>query len=310
MSEKKISLLGARGYVGKEVLSLISLHPHLSIHCVYSSSKAGDLVEGYSKDPELKYSHLDASNFKAMEEDAYILALPNNEAQPYIDAIVEQNPKAFILDISSDYRFDDDWQYRIPELSPAIQRTKISNPGCYATAMQLMLAPIKDHIEGFAHCFGVSGYSGAGATPNPRNNLELLNDNVLAYSLISHIHESEVRHHMYDRVQFVPHVGQFFRGIILTGNFTLTQTLTREECFEAFKSFYTEHSLIEVQAEPPHLQQVVHTHKAIVGGFQVDAPIKRLTFCCVIDNLLKGAATQAVQNLNSAFGWDDNLGIS
>ena len=190
--------------------------------------------------------------------------------------------------------------------SPA---TKISNPGCYATAMQLMLAPLVDKLSGPVNFFGISGYSGAGASPNPRNDKELLSNNILAYSMINHLHEQEVKHQMYKEIFFTPHVAEFFRGIHMTGNIILTDSMSADDAKSVFQDFYTDNSLIKVQDPAPNLQQVRGTSFAVIGGFEADINSKRLTFCCTIDNLLKGAATQAVQNLNSAFGWDDNLGI-
>ena len=166
-----------------------------------------------------------------------------------------------------------------------------------------------DKISGPVNFFGISGYSGAGASPNPRNDKELLSNNILAYSMINHLHEQEVKHQMYKEIFFTPHVAEFFRGIHMTGNITLTDSMSADDAKSVFQDFYTDNSLIKVQDPAPNLQQVRGTSFAVIGGFEADINSKRLTFCCTIDNLLKGAATQAVQNLNSAFGWDDNLGI-
>ena len=302
-------MIGGRGYVGQEILDLLSCHDRISVTSVFSSSQAGELIKGYTKDSSLRYRDLSGETIDLGSEDAYILALPNNEASKYVEIILNHNPKAIIIDLSSDHRFDNSWQYRIPELSGPVSSSKISNPGCYATAMQLMLAPLKDQISGSVNFFGVSGFSGAGASPNPRNNTQLLEGNILAYSLIGHLHEQEVQQHSYKEILFTPHVGDFFRGIHMTGNFTLKDQTSAMNTLSNFSDFYDGKSLIRVQQHIPHLQQVRNTSQAIIGGFVIDEQTKRLTFCCVIDNLLKGAATQALQNLNSAFDWEDNLGI-
>jgi N-acetyl-gamma-glutamyl-phosphate reductase common form len=197
----------------------------------------------------------------------------------------------------------------VPELSETVQSTKISNPGCYASAMQFMLAPLKNILAGPVHLYGISGYSGAGATPNSRNDQEALQDSILPYSLVSHLHEKEVKAHSYPEILFTPHVGNFFRGIMMTGNFILSQSMSADEIYNLFVNHYQSEQLICIQPELPKLQDVQNTSNVIMGGFAVDQEINRLTFCCALDNLLKGAATQTVQNLNSAFGWDDNLGI-
>ena len=309
MDAKKIGLLGGRGYVGQEIFELVNNHPKLSITSVYSSSQAGQPAPGSTKDNPLSYLSMDLTNFELSNEDAYVLALPNDQSNIYVDKILEHNPDAILLDISSDHRFNAAWEYRLPELSEPVSSTKISNPGCYATAMQLMLAPLVDKISGPVNFFGISGYSGAGASPNPRNNEELLSSNILAYGMINHLHEQEVKHQMYKEIFFTPHVAEFFRGIHMTGNIILTDAMSADAAERAFQNFYTDMSLIKVQHPAPDLQQVRGTSFAVLGGFEADINSKRLTFCCTIDNLLKGAATQAIQNLNSAFGWDDNLGI-
>ena len=309
MNAKKIGLLGGRGYVGQEIFELVNHHPKLSITSAYSSSQAGQAVPGSTKDKPLRYLSMDLTSLELSNEDAYVLALPNDQSNSYVDKILEHNPDAILLDISSDHRFNAAWEYRLPELSKPISSTKISNPGCYATAMQLMLAPLIDKIRGPVNFFGISGYSGAGASPNPRNNVDLLSSNILAYTMINHLHEQEVKHQMYNEIFFTPHVAEFFRGIHMTGNIVLTDAMSADNAEGAFQNFYTDMPLIKVQKLPPDLQQVRGTSFAVIGGFEADVNTKRLTFCCTIDNLLKGAATQAVQNLNSAFGWDDNLGI-
>ena len=308
MELKKIGLLGGRGYVGQEIFKVLSQHDFLKITSVFSTSKSGYQVD-QTMDESLIYQDLATDKIKLSDEDAFILALPDNQSQPYIDLIHRHNSKAIIVDLSADNRFDDDWEYRVPELSKPKQSSRISNPGCYASAMQFMLAPLKNILDGPAHFFGISGYSGAGASPNNRNNLESLKDNILPYSLVSHLHEKEVQANCYPNVLFTPHVGNFFRGILMTGNFTLTSAISLEDITKIFNKYYENKALIFIQDNIPNMQTVQNTSKVIIGGFEFDEKINRLTFCCTLDNLLKGAATQAVQNLNSAFGWEDNFGI-
>jgi N-acetyl-gamma-glutamyl-phosphate reductase common form len=308
MDTKTIGLLGGRGYVGQEIIKLLVNHKYLNITSIFSSSKAGQSVP-LNVGNELLYQDLSLDKIVLSDEDAFILALPNNESQNYVDLIHRHNPQAIIVDLSADHRFDQAWEYRVPELSETVQSTKISNPGCYASAMQFMLAPLKNILAGPVHLYGISGYSGAGATPNSRNDQEALQDSILPYSLVSHLHEKEVKAHSYPEILFTPHVGNFFRGIMMTGNFILSQSMSADEIYNLFVNHYQSEQLICIQPELPKLQDVQNTSNVIMGGFAVDQEINRLTFCCALDNLLKGAATQTVQNLNSAFGWDDNLGI-
>tara|TARA_B100000700_G_scaffold242465_1_gene270062 strand:+ start:4199 stop:5128 length:930 start_codon:yes stop_codon:yes gene_type:complete len=308
MDYKKIGLLGGRGYVGQEIIELLNNHKYLNISSVFSSSKAGQSLH-INTGKDLLYQDLSIDKIDFSDEDAFILALPNNKSQDYIDLIDRHNPQAIIIDLSSDHRFDDAWQYRVPELSGKVQSVKISNPGCYASAMQFMLAPLKDFLIGSVNLYGISGFSGAGANSNSRNDQEALKDSVIPYSLVSHIHEKEVKAYSYPKILFTPHVANFFRGIMMTGNFFLSESMSSDEIYNLFVEYYESNQLIHIESEIPSLQDIQNTSYVRIGGFAIDPEINRLTFCCALDNLLKGAATQAIQNLNSAFGWEDNLGI-
>ena len=308
MEVKKVGLLGGRGYVGQEVVKLLAQHKHLNLSSVFSLTKAGQPLD-LNDDSELIYQDLSIENIVLADEDAFILALQNDESQKYVDLIFQHNSQAIVVDLSADHRFDEDWEYRVPELSEQALLNRISNPGCYASAMQFMLAPLLDILVGSVNLYGISGFSGAGASPNARNDQEALKDSVLPYALVSHLHEQEVKAHSYSDILFTPHVGNFFRGIMMTGNFILSEPMLPEEIYNLFLSYYNQKPLISIQQAVPNMQDVQNTSNVIIGGFEVDQEINRLTFCCALDNLLKGAATQAVQNLNSAFGWEDNLGI-
>ena len=305
---KKISIIGGRGFTGKELIKLIDFHPQFELSQAFSSSVAGEEIIINERKLKKTYVSLDETT-EFIEEDAVILALPNNEAAKWADKISKQNSQAIILDLSADFRFDDQWHYSIPELTQAIGGNKISNPGCYATAMQLMLAPINNLIDGEVNFFGISGYSGAGASPNDRNDPDKLKNNIIPYSLNNHIHEREVSFHMQREINFMPHVADFFRGILITGNFSLKSQFSSEETRNIFDDFYDDHSFIVIKEEFPSISEVINTPNAVIGGFNIDESKKRLSFCCSIDNLLKGAASQAIQNLNNVMNFDEKLGL-
>ena len=308
MTIKKIALLGGRGHVGQELLRLIASHEIFTISSVYSSSQAGKIVDDHLYG-NLLFQNLSLECIDLIDVDAYILALPNDQSEPYVELINTHNPDAKIIDISADHRFDGSWEYRIPELSQSHNNSRISNPGCYASAMQFMLAPINNKIVDTVNFFGISGYSGAGASLNARNNPQNLKNNIIPYSMISHLQEKEVQAHADVPVFFTPHVANFFRGILITGNFILSDKLSVKDVIELYDDFYHYKDLIQIQRTPPFISDVQNTSNVILGGFDIDFNFNRLTFCCVLDNLLKGAATQATQNLNSAFGLNDNHGI-
>jgi len=305
---KKISIIGGRGFTGQELIKLIDSHPQFELAQAFSSSVAGKEIMIDERKLKKTYASLD-ENTEFVEEDAIILALPNNEAAKWADKISKQNSQAIILDLSADHRFDGEWHYSVPELTQTIDGNKISNPGCYATAMQLMLAPINNMIDGEVNFFGISGYSGAGATPNDRNDPNKLKNNIIPYSFNNHIHEREVSFHMQREINFMPHVANFFRGILITGNFSLKNQCSSQETRNIFDDFYDEHSFIVIKEEFPSISEVINTPNAMIGGFNIDESKKRLSFCSSIDNLLKGAASQAIQNLNNAMNFDEKLGL-
>jgi len=305
---KKISIIGGRGFTGQEIIKLIESHPEFELAQAFSSSVAGEEIMIDEHKLKKNYASLN-ENTEFVEEDAFILALPNNKAAKWADKISKQNSQAIILDLSADHRFDGEWHYSVPELTQTIDGNKISNPGCYATAMQLMLAPINKMIDGEVNFFGISGYSGAGATPNDRNDPDKLKNNIIPYSLNNHIHEKEVSFHMQREINFMPHVAGFFRGILITGSFSLMSQYSSQEIRNIFDDFYGEHSFIVLKDEFPSISEVINTPNAMIGGFNIDGSKNRLSFCCAIDNLLKGAASQAIQNLNNAMNFDEKLGL-
>ena len=114
---------------------------------------------------------------------------------------------------------------------------------------------------------------------------------------------------MQREINFMPHVANFFRGILITGNFSLKSQCSLQETRNIFDDFYDEHSFIVIKEEFPSISEVINTPNAMIGGFNIDESKKRLSFCCSIDNLLKGAASQAIQNLNNAMNFDEKLGL-
>lgn len=292
-----ISMIGGRGYVGEELLRLIDDHPFFSVHRVISRSLAGRRVgEVY---PEICDGIVfeDASPAELAQDggDAWILALGNGEAAAWVD----QLPSGCgAIDLSADYRFDDTWTYGLPERfgTELIGARRVSNPGCYATAAQLTMLPLIDQIQGSPTVMGLSGYSGAGRRPSPRNDQKRLADNLLPYALVGHIHEKEISRQLGINVHFTPHVMSFFRGLSVTVDMSLSQPETSGAIMEQFENYYAGSPATQVVESIPEITEVRDTAQARVGGFGVDG--QRLVMVSVIDNLKKGAATQALQNLN------------
>jgi N-acetyl-gamma-glutamyl-phosphate reductase len=310
---RSVGIIGARGYVGSELIRLIAAHPQLELAFVSSREREGqklaDHEDGYTGD--LTYVSYGAEEAARQGVDALVLALPNGKAAPFVSGLDAVAPDTLVVDLSADYRFDDSWYYGLPELTRtkyAGQR-RISNPGCYATAMQLAVAPMLGEIEGPVQCFGVSGYSGAGTTPSDKNDPEKLRDNLMPYSLANHVHEREVTHQLGHAVEFMPHVAPHFRGLTITSNLHLRCEFTREEVVERYRQRYAGELLVRVVEEAPWVNHIANAHHVDVGGFTLTEDGKRLVVVSTEDNLLKGAATQALQNLNLAFGFPEVTGI-
>jgi N-acetyl-gamma-glutamyl-phosphate reductase len=241
-----------------------------------------------------------------------VLAVPNGVADQWARAIAAAHPDAVIVDLSADHRFDDEWEYGLPELNrESIAGARhIANPGCYATAGMLGLWPLRARLVGTPSLFGVSGYSGAGRTPSPRNDPQALRDNLVPYKLGGHVHELEVSRHLGYDVRFMPHVAAFFRGISMTISAELDTPTSPDELLSVYAAAYANEARIRVSADIPEVRQVVHTPNAHIGGFTVDArEPRRITLVSVLDNLSKGAASQALQNLNLALGLDERSGL-
>ena len=304
-----IAMIGGRGFVGQEIISILNDHPIFMLSKVFSKTAGGEVVEGYKKTSNLKYCLLDKSNLQLENVDIAIMALANDESESYINIIKKDYPNIIFIDLSSDHRLHKTWNYRVPELTTKKATKFISNPGCYASAIQFSLAPIKNLISGRVSSIGISGYSGAGASPNDKNNPVNLKNNIIPYSLTNHLHEQEVSKHCYEEISFSPHVGNFFRGILITSHIQLKTSQTNQEILETFVDFYKNSKLIEVLDDIPMINKVANTHKVLIGGISIDNSGVNLTVCCALDNLLKGAATQVIQNLNSACSLDELTGI-
>ncbi len=312
-AKKTLGIVGARGHTGAELIRLVAGHPGLELAFVSSRELDGQLVsaqvDAYAG--PLRYENLDAEAVAAKRADAVVLALPNGKAGAWVQALDAVAPQTVVVDLSADFRFDPAWHYGLPELARARGggQRRISNPGCYATAMQLAIAPLADRLAGPPQCFGVSGYSGAGTTPSDKNDVAKLRDNLMPYALVDHVHEREVSRQLGLPVEFMPHVAPHFRGITMTVNLWLREPMTREAIRAMYVQRYAGEPLVAVVDEAPWVNRIAGRHGVEIGGFAVAPGGRRVVVVATLDNLLKGAATQALQNLNLALGFDEFSGI-
>ena len=309
-----VGLVGARGHTGRELIRLIAGHPELMLAYAVSREFAGRRVATVAPEDndECIFEALTADEVARRRADVVVLAAPDGAAKPYVDAIDADGAGRIIVDLSADYRFDDNWAYGLPELhrDKISGAKRIANPGCYATAMQLALAPLIDHADGVPTIFGVSGYSGAGSSPSPRNDTERLKDNLMPYALAGHKHEREATRHLGRAVRFMPHVHPAFRGLITTVHVPLKEQMDRAQVKTVFEKKYRGEALISLQDDPPELKDGADRNGVVIGGFAVGEDRRSAALVAAEDNLLKGAATQAVQNINLALGLDELAGIS
>jgi N-acetyl-gamma-glutamyl-phosphate reductase common form len=311
----KVALVGGRGYTGAEFLRLLAAHPQMELAFASSSSQAGLPISAACPgwpNPDDCFENVQADDLKGREADAWVLAVPNGVAARWAAAIAEVNPQAVVLDLSADHRFDSAWAYGLPEHNRAelAGARRIANPGCYATAAQLALWPLREQLEGVPVVFGVSGYSGAGKTPSPKNDPARLAENLLPYALSGHMHEREVAHRLQRSVHFMPHVASFFRGISVTVSARLRQPTSVAALLESFSEAYAGEPRLRVSSDIPEVVMVRDTPNAAIGGFAVAAHDPcQLAVVCVLDNLAKGAASQAMQNLNLALGLAEHTGV-
>lgn len=292
--KRNVAIVGARGHTGRELVTLVEGHGSFELALSVSAR------DGMS--PE---------DVAAAKLDAYFLALPNGATAAYVDAIALSRPDAVLVDLSADHRFDDAWIYGQPERRrEAIRGAKrISNPGCYATAAQLALAPLAQLFDGPPSVFGVSGYSGAGTTPSPKNDPEVLRDNLLPYSLVDHVHEREVSRQLGARVFFSPHVAPFFRGITVTASVALREETSRDALADRYRAAYGHEPMVTLSEEPPLVRDIVGKHHVAIGGLSVAKDGRHAVVVATVDNLLGGAASQALRNLNLALGLPELTGI-
>lgn len=308
----RVAMVGGRGYVGAELMAMLWRHSQFHVCSVASRGHAGKLVSqelGELCAPDLRFSASDPEHVLNDDIDVYVLALPNGEAARWVAAIESQQQQALVVDLSADYRVDSAWCYGLPELfrSNIRQARRIANPGCYATAALLALWPYRAYLCSSAEVFAVSGYSGAGRVANERNQLDALQDNIRPYALANHVHQQELSHYLDAAVHLMPHVAGFFRGLSVTISAELSIDLQHAK--RILLDCYRDEPLIKLSDQASEPSWVRGQPHVAIGSPVVDKNSRRTVLTAALDNLSKGAASQALQNMNLAMGFTELDGV-
>jgi N-acetyl-gamma-glutamyl-phosphate reductase len=311
----KVGIIGGAGYTAGELLRILLNHPQVEIVFVNSSSNAGNKLyqvhEGLIGETEMTFT--DELPFDKI--DAMFICSGHGDSRKFLESHdVPQSVK--IIDLSQDYRNESDgFVYGLPEVNRERIRkaTKLANPGCFATAIQIGLLPLAANglLKGEVHTNGITGSTGAGVKPGATSHFSWRNNNISIYKAFNHQHLIEINQTLkqlqpgFDHaINFLPVRGDFARGIFVSSY--IDCDLEIEEIEKIYKEFYKDAAFTFVMDANPDLKQVVNTNKGIV---HVEKHGNKLLVISIIDNILKGASGQAVQNFNLMFGLEENCGL-
>jgi len=319
MQKIKVGIIGGAGYTGGELIRLLIHHPHAEITFVHSKSNAGN--------PLYKIHHdLIGETFMVFTSeldkaiDVLFLCTGHGEATKFLETN-EIDAKIKVIDLSNDFRLAHSSKlaarsfiYGLPELNKQqIQSAhNIANPGCFATAIQLGLLPLaKAGLLDEIYTTGITGSTGAGQGLNASSHFSWRANNIQAYKTLTHQHLGEICQSLLQLqpntnldLNFIPWRGDFTRGIFISSVVHCEKSF--EELNQLYKDFYAEHSFTIISDDTIFLKQVVNTNKCLI---QLEKVGSKLVVHSALDNLLKGASGQAVQNMNLMFGLDETAGL-
>ena len=319
----RVGIIGGAGYTGGELIRLLVNHPQVSISFIHSRSNSKKLVSSVHQDllgdTELIFSD-DLSSLSNGSIDVLFLCVGHGEARKFLEQTnVDETIK--VIDLSQDFRLHQkstianrQFIYGLPELNKEkiIAGQNVANPGCFATALQLGLLPMaKAGLLKNVYSTGITGSTGAGQSLSPTSHFSWRANNIQAYKTLTHQHMYEVNQSLHQLqhstnidVNFVPWRGDFARGIFISSQ--LECKWSEVDIITHYEEFYQDHPFTVVSREPVSLKQVVNTNKCII---QLEKVEDKLVVHSAVDNLLKGASGQAVQNMNLLFGLDEQEGL-
>lgn len=313
--KKTVGIIGATGYTGSELVRLLAFHPKVDIKLLFSRSNAGLKISDLYPDLESICELPLTQDYQAV--DILFLCLPHQESRNWMSQHVV-DADTLVIDLGNDFRLDAqlgarDFVYGLPELNAsALQSAKsIANPGCFATAIQLALLPLAEKkLLAEVYTTGITGSTGAGQSLQATTHFTWRNDNISAYKTLTHQHVDEILKHLNPvndqsfSLNFVPWRGDFTRGIFTSS--TLKSNWSLEDLYALYEDVYHNHPFVSISKKPIDLKQVLNTNLCKI---HIEKNNEIIVVHSVIDNLLKGASGQAVQNMNLANGWSQNLGL-
>ena len=316
----KAGIIGGAGYTAGELIRLLLIHKKVSIDFIYSTSNAGNFVHQVHQDL-IGTTDLKFTSEVNPDIDVLFLCLGHGNSSEFLSKTIFSK-KTRIIDLSNDFRLEEDhifqgeeFVYGLPELQKEVIKssTHIASPGCFATAIQLGLLPLANAnaLESDIHINAVTGATGAGTSLSKTTHFTWRDNNFSYYKPFKHQHLGEINQTLnglqkntIPEVYFMPNRGNFSRGIYATMYTDFEGTL--EDAISLFDNYYEEAPFTIISNSPIHLKQVVNTNKCIIHLYKHN---NKLLVNSIIDNLLKGASGQAVQNMNLMFGFNESEGL-
>ncbi len=329
----KVGILGAAGYTGGELIRLLLNHPQAEIVFANSESNAGNLVsdvhEGLVGDTDLRFS----SEMPFDEVDVVFFCFGHGKSEAFLkEHTIPESVK--IIDLAQDFRIagEHDYVYGLPEThrEQIKQAQHLANPGCFATCIQLGLLPLSKAgwLTQDISVNAITGSTGAGQKPSATTHFSWRQDNMSVYKLFTHQHLHEITQTLNElrpqtaprvidtldepeatdgiTVDFIPYRGNFSRGIFCTAVIRLGSARTAEEVAQLYRDYYRDATFTHYMDKDIDMKQVVNTNKALVSTRVFG---RKVVVTSAIDNLLKGAVGQAVQNMNLMFGIAEDCGL-
>lgn len=334
MSKIDVAIIGASGYTGGELMRLLINHPKVNIK--YVTSRKNEGVDVSALHPNLEDVDLQFSNPEPTQVDADVVfsALPHGASMKLVPQFLDDGSK--VIDLSGDFRFSDPKVYEKwyniehihPELEavfglPEINRELIkdadliANPGCFPTGAILSSLPIvENELVDRIVIDSKTGVSGAGVNPSQTTHYPVCADNIKPYAIASHRHTPEIREQLHNfgsgdvKVSFTPHLVPVTRGILTTNHSFLKDDVSAEDVYNLYAEYYKDEPFTQVLKDNklPLLASVRGSNNCQIGAISVD-DVGQLVVIAAIDNLVKGASGQAIQNMNIMFGFDEKDGL-